>query len=374
VRAIGYHESVAGSLDRTAVDGLLANRPVRIQHRSGELWVLNSAGIDALGVGRDAPAGVERDAAGVPTGRLWRLDGWLRTRIPIEEPDLGRFSRDAAAAGVTGFTDAGPDTSQADADSLAARVGDGTIMQRLCLLGPVDLDPPAGGDAGVPATKVLATKVLLDDARLPSLGELIDQVTRSHARGRPVAVHCVTRVQLVLTVAALEAALPAPGDRIEHASVVPAELVGALRGLGVTVVTQPNFVAERGDTYLAEVDAADQSGLYRIGSLRTAGVPVAAGTDAPFGGADVWAAMRAAVHRLTPSGRVLGAVERVPPDAAAAMFTGEAGMPARARRVAVGHAADLCLLRVPIREALRELDAELVAATVIGGRVISRRA
>ena len=63
---------------------------------------------------------------------------------------------------------------------------------------------------------------------------------------------------------------------------------------GVTVVTQPNFVAERGDQYLVDVPAAQHHELWRVATLTRAGVPVALSTDAPFGDADPWAAMRAA--------------------------------------------------------------------------------
>src|SRR5438270_2869073 len=34
LRATGYHESVAGPLDRAALDALLPDRPARVQHRS----------------------------------------------------------------------------------------------------------------------------------------------------------------------------------------------------------------------------------------------------------------------------------------------------------------------------------------------------
>ena len=36
IRGVGYHESVAGMLDRHDLDRLCADRPVRIQHRSGK--------------------------------------------------------------------------------------------------------------------------------------------------------------------------------------------------------------------------------------------------------------------------------------------------------------------------------------------------
>jgi predicted amidohydrolase YtcJ len=41
IRAVGYHESAAGHLDRAALDQVMPNVPVRIQHRSGALWMLN---------------------------------------------------------------------------------------------------------------------------------------------------------------------------------------------------------------------------------------------------------------------------------------------------------------------------------------------
>ena len=45
VRAVGYHEAVAGPLDRAALDEVSPPVPVRVQHRSGVLWTLNSAGL-----------------------------------------------------------------------------------------------------------------------------------------------------------------------------------------------------------------------------------------------------------------------------------------------------------------------------------------
>src|SRR5437763_1511181 len=44
IRAVGYHEAVAGPLDRHVLDELSPPLPVRVQHRSGVLWTLNSAG------------------------------------------------------------------------------------------------------------------------------------------------------------------------------------------------------------------------------------------------------------------------------------------------------------------------------------------
>src|SRR5215470_4478406 len=85
VRGVGYHECVAGELERGRLDAWLADVPLRIQHRSGALWMLNSAACRRLGLdGRAMPEGVERDARGRATGRLFRLDAWLRERLGAE--------------------------------------------------------------------------------------------------------------------------------------------------------------------------------------------------------------------------------------------------------------------------------------------------
>jgi predicted amidohydrolase YtcJ len=139
------------------------------------------------------------------------------------------------------------------------------------------------------------------------------------------------------------------------------------------VVTQPHFIAERGDDYLVDVEPADHDLLYRCGSLVDAGVQVAAGTDAPYGRPDPWAAIAAAVSRRTSSGAVINERERVAAQRALDLFLGNPLDPGgRPRRVAVGAPADLCLLRAPLDQVLSHPGAELVAATVIGGELEAR--
>ncbi|MEU1180311.1 amidohydrolase family protein [Streptomyces sp. NPDC005820] len=323
VRAVGYHESVAGELDRRVLDALVPDRPVRVQHRSGAMWFLNSAALRAAGLDGD--------------GRLWREDRRLRDLVPPVPLDLAAVGRRAARLGVTGFTNADPHPREGLARMLSV------LPQRVLVMsaeGPV--------------------KLMLDDPTLPSPAELASVVARS--RPRPVAVHCVTRVQLLVTLLALDEAGPVAGDRIEHAAVVPAETVAWIRRLGVTVVTQPHFPVERAAAYATDVHPDDRPHLYRCRTLAEAGVPVAAGTDAPYGTHDPWAVMRAAVARDDGEG--------VTPAAALRLFLGRPGHPARPRRLTVGSTADLCLLHVPLREALGTLSADAVRAAYVGGRPI----
>jgi len=146
-----------------------------------------------------------------------------------------------------------------------------------------------------------------------------------------------------------------------------------LKKLGVTVVTQPNFVAERGDQYLVDVPAAEHQELWRLASLRKAGVKVALSSDMPFGDGDPWATMRAAVHRTTAGGAVLGTGECVSPREALTMFFGASDEPARPRVITSGQPGDLVLLSPPPDEVLEELDSQMVAATVVAGQLVFER-
>jgi hypothetical protein len=52
------------------------------------------------------------------------------------------------------------------------------------------------------------------------------------------------------------------------------------------------------------------------------------------------------------------------------MFLGHPKQPSRTRAVEAGRPGDLCVLKVPPETALAELDAAMVAATIIGGEVV----
>jgi predicted amidohydrolase YtcJ len=336
IRAIGYHDSVAGELDKAALDAVRPGVPVRVQHRSGALWILNSAALCRVGM------------ADHPDGRLRSADRGWSDALQQRETDLAQLSRRLVSVGVTGVTDATPDLGAGDMVQLTVAHRRGDFRPRLHFLSP-------------------GKKILHDDEL--DLDALTDWVIHLHSTGRPVAVHCVTAAQLVVTVAALRAAGSHPLDRIEHAAVVPDDILADLADLALTVVTQPNFVAERGDRYLADVPAAEHDQLWRVASLLKANVEVALSTDMPFGRGDPWVAMRAAVHRTTPTGAVLNAAECVSADAALTMFLGWPDRPGQPRAVETGQPGDLCVLSKPPAAVLSELDAGMVAATVIGGEV-----
>ena len=357
LRVVGADER-HGPIPPARLERLAPGRRIRVQHRSGAAWALSPAALAAVGAtAADADADGWLHRADEQLGAAWRRDEG--------PPALAPVARRLAALGVVGVTDATPSSDPTVHELLATARADGELPQRVVVTGGPAL-------AGHPVPTGLAqgpVKVVVTDHELPDLDELAATVARAHAAGRPVAVHCVSRVALVLALAAWEQAGAVDGDRIEHASVLPIELVGRVVELGLAVVTQPAFVPARGDAYLDRVEPDDRPHLYRCGSLLAAGVPVGGSTDAPFGPDDPWLAVAAAVDRRTTSGRVLGPDEAVTPQRALELFLSPPGAPGGPpRHLASGAPADLCLLDRPLAAALAAPSADHVRATWVAGR------
>ncbi len=389
LRVTGFDEHRHGAMDRRRLDASCGPVPVRVQHRSGLSWVVSTVGLGRLGLdvvgpgadrdppadqrvgfatGGDADPGVERDTGGRATGWLHRLDGWIAPRVGRVAPDLAPIGRLLAGYGITGVTDTTPVLDDGALAALLRARSTGSLPQRLMVMGRADAD---GLGKWVELGPV---KLVADEHRgLDPVG-MGAAVEAAHADGRAVAIHCVTRAECVSAVSALEAAGARPGDRLEHASVLPRDLDAYLAAASVTVVTQPSFVAERGDHYLAAVDPADHLDLYRAASLRRAGVAVAMGSDAPVGSADPWEAIASAGWRRTRDGHLLGCDETVRAPVALAGFLGSAGDPGGPpRMLTTGVSADLCLLHEPLAAALADPSADKVRSTVIAGEVVHGR-
>ncbi|MBY8856169.1 amidohydrolase family protein [Nocardia sp. CA2R105] len=369
IRGVGYVETVAGMLDSTTLDALQRERPVRIQHRSGAMWTLNSAAARLVDLDSATEHGVERDADGRATGRVWRADTWLRTRLPdTGPPDLTAIGIRLARFGITGITDATPDLSTESLTGLIDAAASGAIPQRLNLLG-VPLGHP--GDPGVTTGPY---KIVIADSDLPDIETLEATVRQAHSLRRPVAVHCVSREALLILLAVFDATGSIPGDRIEHGALIPAESIEVLRRLGITVVTQPGFIADRGDDYLRRVESRDLPDLYRCRSLCDAGVGLALSSDAPYGPADPWQVIAAAVARRGPDGVLVGAGETLRASEALGRYLAPLLEPGgRARTVAPGAAADLVLMDRPIAEVYSQPSSDAVRCTLVGGRIVHER-
>ncbi|NLD77899.1 MAG: amidohydrolase family protein [Acidimicrobiales bacterium] len=368
LRAVGLDDR-HGTLDRHRLDRLAPGRPVRVQHRSGAAWVLSSVALSAVhtggGPGATQGASGPRDGTDPGDGWLHRVDdvaGW-----PRDLPDLAPVGERLARLGVTGVTDATPFTDPSAAALLSGAHRSGAVPQRIVVTGAASM---AAVDVGAELEQG-PVKVVVSDHELPGIDELVGSFRAARRSGRAVAVHCVTRVGLVLALTAWEEVGAAPGDRVEHGSVIPVELFEPLVALGLTVVTQPGFIADRGDRYLAEVEVDDVPHLYRCRSLLDAGIATAGSTDAPFGPDDPWLAIAAAVDRRAASGAVVGAAEAMDPAAALGLFLGALADPGGPpRRVEPGVPADLVLLDRGLRDVLANPRSDHVRATWVAGHPV----
>lgn len=368
VRGIGYHESVLGTLpDARTIDGLVRDRPVRIQHRSGRMWMLNSLALDTLLAGDDAPPGLEQ-AEGRYTGRLFDEDAWLQRAMRATPPDLSAVSADLARYGITGVTDMSPRNDPVLADHFASQRASGALRQTCVLAGSLALAQAEPQD-----WRVGPAKLHLHESALPPFDEAVAFVRAAHAQERAVAVHCVSEVELVFALAAIETGGSRVGDRIEHVSVAAPALLDNMAALDLQACVQPHFIHERGDRYLVDVEPRHRPDLYRLQSLSARGIALAGGSDAPYGSIDPWMAMAAAVDRRTASGASIGPDEALDPEQALSLYLADASDLTRRRRIAVDAPADLCLLDRPWQAARRQLDSAAVAATVIAGELVYQR-
>ena len=202
--------------------------------------MLNSRGLAAIG----APESID--------GRLYGADDVLRDRIDGVPLDLPGTCAELAAFGVTGVTDLSPTERTEDVKLLTS----GTLPLRIRITGGPGLED-------WPALTRVAVKLLLADHTLPSLAELVAAIRDAHTRNHRAAVHSVTIESLLLVLAAWADAGTHPGDRLGTMALsVPPAQQRELGRLGITVVTQPNFIAERdeADDERRDEDRADRFG------------------------------------------------------------------------------------------------------------------
>jgi predicted amidohydrolase YtcJ len=281
-------------------------------------------------------------------------------------PNFGAVGSLLSRYGITGITDMSPANNTATAAHFSNQHR-AALPQRVHLAGTQGL---RAGDSEITLGPL---KIHLHEANLPDYDATVAAIRTAHAASRPVAVHCVTEVELVFTLAALREAGTIPGDRIEHASIAPDSLIEDIAALNLIVCVQPHFVTERGDAYRADIPEPEWKNLYRLRAFHNAGIPIIGGSDTPYGAADPWAAMQAATTRRTASGESLGESEGLTPEEALNLFLADPSDLTRSSRIEPGAQADLCLLQKPWAESCKNLTADHVRATFINGALVHHR-
>lgn len=399
IRATGYNEFYFREKrhpTRRDLDAAVPERPVRLTHRSGHAVVLNSRALALAGITSDTPdptyGVIDRDPdSGEPTGLLLEMDEYLDGVVPPPSREdiyegVRRFNRQCLALGLTSLQDATPGNSPErwrlfkELKEQGILTPDLTLMAGASHLESFLEEGFAFGHRGkgmrLGAAKIMLT--MTTGSLSPSPEELQSIVGYAHRNGFQVAIHAVEMeaVETAIEAIRLQAGdLTARRHRIEHCSECPPRLVESLARCGITVVTQPGFIYHSGERYLSEVEEERRAWLYPIGSLKAAGVPVAAGSDAPVAPIDPITGVYAAVTRRAASGDPVLPNESVSADDALRMHTlGSAYASFQEHErgsVEVGKRADLVLLdRDPTAIDPEEIRNTRVQMTIAGGEVV----
>ena len=341
VRGHSWTERAGLRPTRRDLDALELGRPVMVAHYSLHQGVVDSRGLDAIGVGRATPdpegGRIARDPSGEATGLLvetaWS-EAHAASMAPFTDPDrwadhVEARARLLLADGITAVHDAACSPaaeavyrSLASAGRLAVSVL--AMPHAGALFSGVPaarLDGPVTGE-GDEALRVGPVKLFADGGAAPAIDAVLagrrfaagyrfahpgPAASAAAARGFRVAVHAMGNVGLAAALEALaRAARASPSadfrPRVEHATVASPAQAAEMAALGAVAVLQPGFTALMGPA--AERYPFEDASWLPFAHLVAAGVAVAGSSDHPCGpGEPLLTAADGARHRYAVPGK-----------------------------------------------------------------------
>ena len=409
--AVGFgydHNVLPGGAHPTRqdLDALLPDRPAMITHASGHMGVVNTLGLELLGIGPDVPdpigGRVGRESDGrTPSGYLEENAFFQAAAMPpapasVRRERLRRAQQVYFSHGIVlaqdGRTDHGGyellrsaglriDTvCYADlrtAADLAGRPGiggykiflDGSPQGRTAWM----LEPYQGGAPdyrGYP---------IYEDAQVCAfIRRALTQRVQllAHCNGDAAAaqyLRCCRRVQAE-TGTALDTIRPV----MIHAQLIRRTQLSQMAHLGMI----PSFFAAHiwywGDVHVRNFGLERASGISPLASAQRQDLPFTLHQDSPVIPPDMLQSVWCAVNRLTRSGRVLGPEERISPLEALKAVTIHAArqyfMEHQRGSIAAGKRADLVILSAdPTTVAPKTIREIQVIETIKDGRTVWQR-
>jgi len=402
------------------LDRVSRQRPVVILHASHHLLSVNSAALRAAGIDRDSEIeGVARFANGEPSGELrefaamfpvLRLIGNGFRAAGTSETGMRLFGELAQRAGVTTSADFGNDPSEEGYAVLQRVTGEDAYPVRLVpgamsLHGDVSMQEHAQKlrqrmAANTDKLRYGIVKLFADgsiqgfSARLRWPGyynghangiwntapqQLARAIDYFHGEGFHLHIHANGDEATEVALDALQATLakhPRADHRhtLQHCQMADEALLRRMAALGVCANLFTNHLYYWGDAHHDQTMGPDRA--HRLNPCASAlrlGVPLAIHSDAPITPLAPLFTAWCAVNRVTSSGRVLGADERIGvADALRTITLGAAytlGLDRDIGSIDIGKRADFCVLdddpTAVEPMALKDLR---VAGTVLGGR------
>lgn len=398
VRAAGYNEFYLDEKrhpTRQDLDRATFSHPVKLAHRSGHAYVLNSPAMSLAGITNETeepPGGlIERDLeTGEPNGLLYGMGPYLNRVVPaLSDSEMANAIAQAGkrllSLGVTSVQDASPGNGLERWQQFLAWKRRGLFAPRTVLMfNPSELNhlPLLNKRCRLSTGSV---KIVADEVRgslNPPQAELNTASASIHDRDLQIAIHAVEENTIDAAMEALRYAhdrYPHPArHRVEHCSICTPGTALRLASLGAMVVTNPAFIYYSGERYLATVPGYQKEHLYAISTMLKAGLRVAAGSDAPVADPDPLIGIYAAVTRKAESGQEVLPAEAVSVLDALKLYTVNAAFSCfregQVGTIAAGKYADLAVLNAdPSHVSPQDLKDLKVDMTILAGKIVYRR-
>ena len=414
VKGTGYDQNAlaeGAAPDRFCLDRACPHNPVVIQHASGHAGVFNTLALERLGA-LNGDCGLERDGQGELTGRGEEnpfLD--LLGRIPMDglEDVLRAFQgaqEEYASHGVTTaqegllqpvmapvyqeilrrgllYLDVNAYAPPADYDRLRGQFAQevnaspGTFQvagMKIFLDGSPQggtawvREPYAGGGCG--------TSTMTDGQVLSAFRQALDRDAQllAHCNGDRAAEQYLT----LLAQAEREAGKKLCRPVMIHAQLLGLDQLERVKALGVIPSFFVAHVYHWGEIHVKNFGLDRAGRISPAGSALARGIPFTFHQDSPVIPPDMLETIWCACVRKTKTGRVLGAEERIPVEAALRAVTQNAalqyGLEKELGTLRPGKRADFVLLSGdPLRTPPEELEKLQVERTIRCGRTIWSR-
>ena len=414
VKGTGYDQNAlaeGAAPDRFCLDRACPHNPVVIQHASGHAGVFNTLALERLGA-LDGDCGLERDGQGELTGRGEEnpfLD--LLGRIPMEglEDVLRAFQgaqEEYASHGITTaqegllqpvmapvyqeilrrgllYLDVNAYVPPADYDRLRGQFAQGVSASpgTFQVAGmKIFLDgSPQGGTAWVRepyAGGGCGTSTMTDGQVLSAFRQALDRDAQllAHCNGDRAAEQYLT----LLAQAEREAGKKLCRPVMIHAQLLGLDQLERVKALGVIPSFFVAHVYHWGEIHVKNFGLDRAGRISPAGSALAWGIPFTFHQDSPVIPPDMLETIWCACVRRTKAGRVLGAEERIPVEAALRAVTQTAalqyGLERELGTLRPGKRADFVLLSGdPLRTPPEELKKLQVERTIRCGRTIWSR-
>lgn len=414
VKGTGYDQNAlaeGAAPDRFCLDRACPHNPVVIQHASGHAGVFNTLALERLGA-LDGDCGLERDGQGELTGRGEEnpfLD--LLGRIPMDglEDVLKAFQGAQEEYASHGITTAQEGLLQ----PVMAPVYQEILRRGLLYLDVNAYVPPADYDrlrgqfaqevSASPGTfRVAGMKIFLDGSpqggtawvREPYAGggcgtstmtdgQVLSAFRQALDRDAQLLAHCngdraAEQYLTLLAQAEREAGKKLCRPVMIHAQLLGLDQLERVKALGVIPSFFVAHVYHWGEIHVKNFGLDRAGRISPAGSALAQGIPFTFHQDSPVIPPDMLETIWCACVRKTKTGRVLGAEERIPVEAALRTVTQNAalqyGLERELGTLRPGKRADFVLLSGdPLRTPPEELKKLQVERTIRCGRTIWSR-